>query len=281
MTDNIFGGLEKFGLETLIDKAADIFDSAAKRKQPEAETKKEKVFDIDDYIYPKRFDCPVCLKNFITFVPKWSKMRLQGTDYDLRAIYEPINPMFYDVIVCEFCGYSAVSESFSKITERQSEFILSEISPNFKPYVYPKEPDIDMVIDRYKLALLSSTIKRAKFGEKAYVCMKLAWLYRIKGDELENEKMFAQLASRGFANALADERTPIMGLEEGTILYLIAAFSKFLGQNKNAMKILSTIIVSKKASERLKNRARDLKNEIIAESTKKNIAPPHNKLLTF
>lgn len=264
MEGNIFGGLEKFGFKTVIEETGNIFEPAANKKKQSSEAIEKQGFDINEYIYLKRFECPVCCKNFRNHVVKWSKMQLKGTDYDLRAIYEPINPMFYDVIVCEYCGYSSLTETFNKITDRQSELILSEISPHFKSYEYPKEPDIDMVIDRYKLALLTSTIKKANFGEKAYICMKLTWLYRLKGGDPANEKLFAQFVLKGFAKALAEEHPPIMGLEEATVLFIIAAFSKFVEQHKSAMKILSTLIVSKKASERLKNRARDLRNEIMA-----------------
>ena len=63
--------------------------------------------------------------------------------------------------------------------------------------------------------------------------MKLTWLYRIKGKDLKNEKKFANLVIKGFASALLEEILPIMGLEESTVLYLIGAFSMFVGDNEN------------------------------------------------
>jgi len=262
LDSNIFEGMEKFGLTPLIEKTADIFQTAPKKQEDENQ-KEEKAFNIDDYIYAKKFDCPVCDESFKANIVKWSKMRMKSIEYDLRPIYAPIEPMYYGVIVCDHCGYSSIMDTFNKITIRQSELVLSEISPNFKPQPFPKEPDIDTVIDRYKLALLNATVKKAKFGEKAYICMKLVWLYRIKENDAENERKFAVLAAKGFTKALETEHAPIMGLEEVTILYLIASFSNFLGDNRNSLRILSTLIVSKKASERLKDRARDLKTKIM------------------
>ncbi|MCL2574862.1 MAG: DUF2225 domain-containing protein [Defluviitaleaceae bacterium] len=263
MAENIFGGLEKFGFADIIEKNIDIFQIARKK---ESLAEKEKVFDINDYVYAKKYRCPVCMETFESYAVKWGKTRLNSIEFDLRPIYSPINHLYYDVISCSLCGYTAVSETFDKITNKQSEYILTELKPHYKHQEYPIEPSVEAVIDRYKLALLNATIKKAKHGEKAYICMKLTWLYRTKGDDPINEKKFAILTIKGFTHALEEEHTPIIGLEEVTIFYIIAAFSKFIGNNKNALKILSAIITSRKSSERLKDRARDLKDEIVKQN---------------
>lgn len=86
--------------------------------------------------------------------------------------------------------------------------MLGEIAPNFKLEPYPKEPTIDDAIDRYKLALLNAIRRRCKEGEKAYICMKLTWLYRMKGSELENEKKFTTLTVQGFNVSYTKESEP-------------------------------------------------------------------------
>ncbi|MCL2236357.1 MAG: DUF2225 domain-containing protein [Defluviitaleaceae bacterium] len=262
MTDNIFGGLEKFGLEGVLEEGIDIFETAPKKGSGSEKAADADVFSIDNYVYLKEFDCLVCRKKFESYVVKWSKVRLERVEYDLRPIYSPVNHLYYDVLCCPICGHAALSRVFDKITERQIEIVRAQLRPHYKHVEYPKEPTIEQVLDRYKLALLNATIKKAKQGEKAFLCTKITWLYRIKGDDLENEKKFATLAIRGFMKALEEEHTPIMGMEEITILYLMAALSSFLGNYKNALKILSTIIVSKKASQRLKDKSRDLRDFI-------------------
>jgi len=260
--EGLFDGLEKFGLDAVIDKEVDIFETAPKKGGSDDKAETSNTFNIDNYIYAKEFKCPVCRKPFESYVVKWSKVKLEQVEYDLRPVYSPINHLFYDIVSCSSCGYTALSKVFDKITERQAELINSQLRPHYKHKNYPKEPSIDEVLDRYKLALLNATVKKAKHGEKAFLCTKLTWLYRIKGDDTENEQKFATLAIRGFMKALEEEHTPIMGMEEVTLLYLIAALSSFMGNYKNALKILSTIIVSKKASERLKDKSRDLRDHI-------------------
>ena len=265
LAESIFVGLDKYGLSAVAEKKQEVFTpnlSAQKLEQKEDALK----YNVDSYVYAKKFDCPVCGHNFKSNVIRESKIRVQSIDFDLRPICTPIDPILYNIIVCDSCGYSAVNKTFSKITNRQSEIILSEITPHFKPQPYPKEPEVEMAIERYKLALLNAIVKKAKDGEKAYICMKITWLYRIKGNDLVNEQRFADLTVKGFTSALANEYAPIMGLEEGTVLCLLGAFSMFLGQNESALKFLSELILYQNASDRLKERARDLKNEIILKS---------------
>lgn len=264
MKNIIFDGLEKFGLSSVVEKSQVIFEESSNDKQRPGQKKKAAEFNIDDYIYEKKFTCPVCEKKFMATIVRDSKVRLLSIEYDLRPIYTPVEPLFYDIVVCDTCGYTAVKNFFSKITNRQSDLIRSEISPNFKPVPYPKVPKIDMAIERYKLALLCTVVKQGSNGEKAYLCMKLTWLHRIKGNDAKNEKKFAALAIQGFASALLEERLPIMGMEESTILYVIAAFSKFVGDNRNALKILSKVLTSRRSSDKIKDRARSLREEIAA-----------------
>ena len=263
MADNIFDGLEKYGVSSVAKKNNDIFANA---RTDSANKKDKSKFNIDEYLHAKKFVCPVCGQNFTSYVVRDNKVRMNSMDYDLRPIYTPVDPLYYDVVVCATsCGYSAVREVFAKITRAQTELILSEVSPKFRPYTYPKEPSIDLVIERYKLALLNAVVKKAKDGEKAYICMKLTWLYRIKGDDLATEKQFARLTLQGFTNALSKEFPPIMGLKQNTVLYLMGAFSVFLGEHDSALKILGEIIVSEGSSKRLKDKARVLRDTVRSE----------------
>jgi len=260
--NDIFAELAGFGLSKVADEKKDVYESEDKpAPKPKVIEKSAEEFRIDDYIYSKKFHCPVCEVDFETYVTKDSKLRRVTTEYDLRPVYAPIEPMLYDVIVCDKCGYAAYRESFNVIGALHAKRILDEITPNFKPTPYPKEPTIDEAITRHKLVLLNAIVKKAKDGERAYVCMKLTWLYRIKEDA-ENEKTFARLACEGFTKALAEEHSPPAGLPETTVLYLIASFSVFLEDYARAVRVLSDIIISPKTSKGMKERAMNLKDEL-------------------
>ena len=61
------------------------------------------------YVYDKKIECPVCMKEFTTKIVKTGKARFKGSEMDLRPIYEGVDTIKYDVYMCPHCGYSAVS----------------------------------------------------------------------------------------------------------------------------------------------------------------------------
>ncbi len=240
------------------DKPLDLWSKADAGK-----TGKE--FDITDYVFEKGYECPVCLKQFKANTVKSGKLKLESVDYDLRPIFTPIEPLLYEVIICNHCGYSAIKQNFLQITDRQGEFILKTITPEFKPVNYPMHMELTMGIESFKLALLNTIVKKGKDGEKGYICLKLGWLYRIQGDK-ERELAFLHQAYEGLTSALPRERTPICGLDENTIIYLLATFCYRLGKFDEGLRHLGRLIVNRTASPRIKERARDLKDMIVEQA---------------
>lgn len=133
--------------------------------------------------------CPVCENEFKSKAIKNGKTRRIGTDTDLMPIYEGPNPLFYDVHICPKCGYSALNQYFEKIKAEQINLIKSTITPRFKAREYPEVYDANIAIERYKLTLLNAVVKKAKSSEKAFICLKIAWMYRLT-DNKEEEKNF-------------------------------------------------------------------------------------------
>jgi len=256
--EKAFSGLDKFGLSKIIEEKNDIFESVEEKTISQ---KKVNIFKIEDYVYAKKFTCPVCHKNFTSNIVRDSKLRVESISFDLCPKYSPVNPNLYNIVICQDCGYSADKLYFNKITSRQANLILEKIKPSFKPHSWPLELSIDMAIERYKLALVTSMVKNAKNGERAYLCLKLMWLYREKNDT-EHQKLFASFAAKGFEEALLKESLPIMGLSESTLTYILATIYQYLANYEKSLKFLSDVIISKTASERLKDRARELKNKI-------------------
>jgi len=250
--------LEKFGLAKLAHDKPDFFWPMTREEQ---KAQGQPGFDTEEYTYPKGFKCPVCEKSFVSTLARESKIRIKSVDFDLHPICHPVDPNFYEAIMCPKCGYCAVRTHFQNITHRQADVILAEISPNFIYHDYPEELTAEMALEKYELALINSLTKKANDGEIAYICMKIMWIYKSKGD-MENHKKFVELTLNGFTNALMSEDLPIMGMQDDTITYLLGALNMFLENKQEALKLLSGVIVSKTASTRLKDRARDLKDGI-------------------
>ncbi len=214
--------------------------------------------NLENCLYDKTMHCPVCDYDFKARAIRKGKTRFVKSELDLRCIYDPVSPDYYDVIVCEQCGYAAISSKFNRITDRQAKQIINNISINYAHKTYPKVYDVDVAIERYKLALLNATVKGAKAGEKAYICLKLGWLYREKKDA-QNEISYLKSAIEGFNLAFTNENFPICGLEEGTLLYIMSALNYRLGNTDESKKILGRLLVKTNVPEMIKKNAEDLR----------------------
>lgn len=277
----LLSGLASLGLGNL--EKAKIFEEPEKET---VESKQPEVHQIEEreLVYEKGFECPVCDSKFTSKVMKSGKVKLEGTDMDLRPRYSGIDPMKYDVVLCPSCGFTALTRYFKAMTPTQVRLIKENISQNVKLHSF--DGDIytyEEAMERYKLALACAIVRQAKASEKAYICLKSAWVLRgwqesldesaaeteSKKKELEKTEMeYLKNALDGFVAAMASEGFPMCGMDEVTTDYLIAVLAMKFGQYDVASKLISPILVSPNANVRMKDRARELK-EMILEQLKK------------
>lgn len=277
MSENLFQGLEKVGLGML--SGMDIYESeeektTAKTEKPEATVKVTE----EDYLFDKAYECPVCGEQFKSKTVKANRAKLMGTDMDLRPRYQGIDIVKYDCIACKKCGYSALTRFFNHMTDMQAKLVRTNITPSFKGFedsgsTYTYEE----AYLRYQLALANSVIIKSKASEKAYICLKCAWIMRGMVEALPKnatnrkaivqsyraeEKKYLTKAYEGFAAAAIKEAYPICGMDTGTMLYLLAALAVETGDATNASRYVSEVIASKGVSERTKEKARELREKI-------------------
>ncbi len=211
------------------------------------------VLKPEECVYDKSYICPVCDAHFKAKAVRKGKARFIDNDEDLKPNYTPIQPDYYDVIVCNECGYAAISSKFDLITYSQQENISEMISKNYIKRDYPEVYDVDTAIERYMLALDNCEAKKSKLGEKSYIHLKLAWFYRDKRDEAR-EIEHLKIAYDGFNEAFTSEKLPICGLDENTLLYIIAAIGVRIGYEEESLRILGRLIVKKNLTSRLKDK---------------------------
>ncbi|MCL2564558.1 MAG: DUF2225 domain-containing protein [Defluviitaleaceae bacterium] len=220
--------------------------------------------DLNKIIMQRKFTCPVCNGNFENWDVASYKVRIVRSDTDLRNYFAPYDPMYYAVVICYWCGYSAQRSDFSQILPKQIKLIREKITPNFVPSTYPQIYDVDIAIERYKLALQCTDAKEGKISEKAMICLRLSWLYRDKDDE-ESEKTYREEALKGLLQAFETERFPIAGMDHATMDYLIGELYRRCGNLEEASKHIGKVIVLRGIASRLKERALDVKDLILQE----------------
>lgn len=233
-------------------------------------------------IFEKKIECPVCDREFMNQTIRTGKIRQVGMDTDLRARYIGADANKYDVIACPHCGYAALTRFFGHLTPTQRKTLKTQVAASYKGVVYSSGTPYtyDEVIMRYKLALANAMTINAKLSEKADICLKLAWVYRGKAEELkeqgqlseetekqlkENEEHFLNAAYDGFTHAYTEEMLPFCGFDRPTLELLLADLARKRKEYDTAKKYISMIITTRGNSSRIKEKARDLREMIDKE----------------
>jgi len=220
---------------------------------------KNKKKDEKPLTYNKNLTCPVCENKFSVPAVKSYSARILKKNTDFFIEYDKINPYFYDIWLCPNCGYAALKSDFEKIKKSSIEDIEQNIHKRWTKRVYPEKFDVDIAIERYKMALLNYAVTDSKSSQKGYVCLKLSWMYRIKGD-VKNEQYFAQSALESFINAYYNEDFPFYGMDKSTVQYLIGELYRRKGEKDEALRWFGQVIVSREASSTIKEKAKDQKD---------------------
>ena len=162
-----------------------------------------------------------------------------------------------------------------------AKLIKENISSKVQLHTY--DDDIytyEEAIERYKLCLANAVVKRAHASEKAYICLKSGWLMRgyqeyleESGDtdmarlrELKNmEETYLKNAYTGFTEALQTEGFPMCGMDEITVEFLIGVLATRFQKYDVASRMVASILTSPSANARTKDKARELKDQILEE----------------
>lgn len=221
--------------------------------------------DVKNALYDKSYTCPLCNEMFKSKAIRSGKNQLVSIDVDLYAHYSLINPLLYDVIVCPSCGYSVLSKTLAPLLPRQKEWLKEQFSKD-KPHVtYSEYSTIEEAILKHKLALVACITRRSKIGEQAYIALHIAWLYR----DLENTEEahdFLERAYTGLCEAFSTDSFPILGMDELTFTYLIAAVAYELDKKEACKQYLSTILSATGCPSRIKDHALNLKQMLASSS---------------
>lgn len=211
--------------------------------------------DVLNHLFDKQVICPVCNSHFKAKTVKSKSPRVNSKDSDFFIRYSVANPYFYDVLVCNSCGYAAMRSDFDNIKTFKKDLVLSNVTPKWKPREYPDILDEKLAIERYKLALLNALLLNLADSTKAMISLKIAWMHRLLNNR-DQEKIFLGQALEGFNNAYIYEVFPIYGLQRDSLMYLLGELNRKLGNYTEALQWFSRTIVSVNSSYKVKELAR-------------------------
>ncbi|EDK35597.1 DUF2225 domain-containing protein [Clostridium kluyveri] len=225
---------------------------------------KNQLYDEDKQklmLYNKKITCPVCSTVFNARAIKKSSYRILKKDSDFFIRYSIINPYFYDVWVCNRCGYASIKNDFERLSDFDANIIRIEISPKWHSKNYPEVYNLNLAIQRYKLSLLNYDIIKARSSKKANNLIKLAWMFRLKEDK-KSELEYLNYALENFKNAYYNENFPISGMDIFTTMYLIGELCRRTGKEEESLIWFGQVITAPTAPQKIKNMARDQKDLI-------------------
>jgi len=203
---------------------------------------------MDENLYSKEMVCPVCTKKFKITKVKMKACKVEGRDTDFCVYYKNINPLFYDPWICENCGYAALSDKFEDIPLKDANMLLKKLAPKWNKRSFEGERNVDSAIEAFKLVLYNHQLRGVKASELAKVCMRIAWLYRMKEDPREHD--FIKFALKYYMETYENERFPADKLDENTCIYIIGELSRRVGNYEDAIKWLSRLISSPEARKK-------------------------------
>lgn len=281
----IFDGLEKFGLGGLSKES--LYDDGKKAEKKETAKTTVAMEDMkeEDFLLERRMECPVCDHKFVSKGVK-STIRRLGADRDLRPKHLGIDTIKYDVTSCPKCGYTAMSRFFPRISTLQRKLLKEKVMANFKSTeeALPEKYSYEYALEKYKLSLFCTVVKMGKMSEKAYTCLKMSWLCRGQAEEWKDqgisedseaykkmkadEMEYYEQAYEGLNKAVSSENFPICGMDQNTVDILLAEMAFALGKYDVTSKLVSRLLTSQTVKGSIKDKAFDLKEEVVAAIAK-------------
>lgn len=198
--------------------------------------------------------CPICKTGFDALTVRPSKLSVTSTDSDLRYHYKGIEPIYYEVLTCPNCLYSALPDVFGE-PDKSKPDILHGLEP-LKSSVgdlFTSDKSTESIFAGFYLALHTAPISYIKYQMVAgKLLYKLSRVYQDVGDEA----LASSTAKRALDNYLyAYSNVGTSPSQEQQICVLIGEL--YLKQNdlKNAVSFLSKAKSCPGSSPVLKNHA--------------------------
>lgn len=204
--------------------------------------------EISPY-YQKSIECLHCKKHFKTTKvrSKFVKVESYASDFQPNYQNKEINPLLYNIFVCDHCGFSSTEEFSKYFAPGVKDEIQEKIANKWVPRSYGNERSINDGIITYKLGIFCGTIKKEKFICIAGLALRTAWLYRIQ-HKYADERRFMEIARDRYNDSYSSGDYSGTQMSETRVLYLIAELSRRLGDVEYATRYFSKVIEKQSTS---------------------------------
>jgi uncharacterized protein (DUF2225 family) len=193
-------------------------------------------------LFTVKVTCIYCEVEFNTSRVRPSFKKSTKSDTDFGIHYKDINPEYYVVRVCPFCGLATTESSSDKMTKVQIRAFEEKVKDNWSMRDYSGERNWEEAMQTYKLALVCAQLKDEKDRVIAGILHHIAWLYREKEDT-EQEMRFLRFALNAYIGVYETEG---VSLNNAKLMYLIGELYRRLGEYKEAVKWFARVVNDKR-----------------------------------
>ena len=199
--------------------------------------------------YQKDIECLHCKQKFKSTKVRSKFIKVVSYNSDFQPIYEnkEVNPLLYNIFVCEHCGFSFTDDFTKYFAPGVKEIIQEQVSSKWIPRTFGNERTMEEGIMAYKLGILSGTLKKEKFVNLAGLALRTAWLYRLQ-DKKKEEIRFMEIARDRYADSYSNDDYNGTQMSESRMLYLIAELSRKIGDIEYATRYFSKVIEKQNTS---------------------------------
>ena len=191
-------------------------------------------------LYQIKVKCPCCEQEFQTSRVRPSLKRAVRSDSDFCSYFKDVNPDYYVVRVCPYCGF-AFTENFREyLTPKQKQDYYEKIGVHWKVKDYGGERTEAEALECYKRALLAAQTTGQNIRVIAGILHHIAWIYRYQGNK-EQEDRFLAYALDAYIKVFEEERSG----SNARLMYLIGELNRRLGNYHEAVRWFGRVIRDK------------------------------------
>ena len=196
---------------------------------------------LSEHTFVVEKQCPVCGKR-VKVVKVKSRLVSTQIDSDYCCHYNDINPYLYHIWVCDGCGFAADEKVFlATMPQAKREIIGNALMEKHIHFDFDVERSVPDGVASMKLAIFCAEVLKAPLARQAGLALRLAWIYRLDGQE-EEERLAEEQALELYVRSLETEHYPVGNLTDTTAMYLVGALFARLGNYKQSVMYLSRVI---------------------------------------
>lgn len=191
-----------------------------------------------DPLFQIKVQCSCCESSFQTSRVRPSLKKAVKTDSDFCSYFKEINPDYYVVRVCPYCGFASTENFREHLLDKQKKAYYEKMGNQWQHRDYGGERTEADAMECYKLSLLTAQTVGEKDRIIAGLLHHIAWLYRYQGN-VAQENRFLRFALGAYVSVFEKERE---SLSNARLMFLIGELNRRLGEYREAVKWFGRII---------------------------------------